>query len=120
MSIPVTDELRQMNAYWRLLAGVMTELTSALDAPNLAPEERLAKVRACHDFVRPYVAALPESVLAEELARPEPHAALPSSGSGEGYYRVSEDGTLEGPFPQVEELRSLTKDELRDLGVPVE
>jgi hypothetical protein len=47
----LTDELKQMNAYWRLLAGLVNEGLGIVVDERLSPEARLEQLREklqCH------------------------------------------------------------------------
>jgi hypothetical protein len=60
-----------MNAYWRLLAGLINKGLGITNNQHLAPEERLNRIRA-----RQFVRGLPPSVRAELDADPEVQAVL--------------------------------------------
>jgi hypothetical protein len=74
--INLTDELKQMNAYWRLLVGLINEGLGIINIQHLAPEERLHRLRARLEFAQQFVRELPPSVRAELDADPEVQAVL--------------------------------------------
>src|SRR5690349_12738369 len=72
----MTDEFKQMNTYWRLLAGLVNEGLGVVDDERLSPEERLERLREKLKFARRYLRVLPPSVKAELDADPNVQAAL--------------------------------------------
>jgi hypothetical protein len=72
----MTDEIKQMNAYWRLLAGLVNEGLGVVNDQRLSPEERLEQLRAKLVFARRYLRALPPSVKSELDANPRVQAVL--------------------------------------------
>src|SRR5262245_46691095 len=74
--INLSGELKQMNAYWRLLAGLINEGLGIANNQRLAPEERLDRLRARLEFAQQFVCELPASVRAELDADPEVQAVL--------------------------------------------
>src|SRR6476469_2467330 len=72
----LTDELKQMNAYWRLLAGLVNEGLGVVGDERLSPEARLEQMREKLEFARRYLRVLPPSAKAELDADPSVQAAL--------------------------------------------
>lgn len=72
----LTNELKQMNAYWRLLAGLVNEGLGVIDDERLSPEARLEQLREKLAFARRYLRVLPRSVKAELDAHPRVQAML--------------------------------------------
>jgi hypothetical protein len=121
----MTDELKQMNAYWRLLAGLVGEGLGVVNDERLSPEERLERLRQKLEFARHYMRVLPPSVRAELDADPAVQAVMAdiarhgdhrSEGSGATYLVMGDDGAfhevVDGPESG---LRRLSDAEVRAL-----
>jgi hypothetical protein len=95
----ITPELTQMNRFWYMLAGTITELDMALDHGEYTAEERLVKVRAIYEFLQSHMPPVaPPSVQRESMARD----AERTQDDNE-YYVMNENGEFEGPFTFTEE-----------------
>jgi hypothetical protein len=81
-TITLTDELKQMNAYWRLLAGLVNEGLGVIDDERLSPKARLERLREKFHFVQRYLRDLPPSVRAELDADPAVQAVLADIAAG--------------------------------------
>jgi hypothetical protein len=99
----LTAELKQMNAYWRLLAFFVGSIRTILLDPQLAPEQRLERIREELERVQPYMQNMPPTVRAELHAKPAVQAVLADvaqrlkqvpSGGDRPYYVMREDGEL--------------------------
>jgi hypothetical protein len=100
----LTDELKQMNAYWRLLAGLVNEGLGVVADERLSPEARLEKLRQKLEFARRYIRDLPPSIKAELNANPRVQAMLadiaqqsdhPHPEGGTSYLIMGDDGETE-------------------------
>jgi hypothetical protein len=120
----LTDELKQMNAYWRLLAGLVNEGLGVVGDERRSPEERLDWLREKLEFARRYLRVLPPSVRAELDAHPRIQAMLAdidrrddaSDGGGETYLVMGDDGAFHEMVIHPEEgLRPISDEELRAL-----
>ena len=77
MDAPIlTDELKQMNVYWKLLVGLVNESLGIIHTAQLAPEARLHQIHERLLFVQRYTRELPPSVRAELDANPKMQAML--------------------------------------------
>jgi hypothetical protein len=65
-----------MNAYWRLLAGLVNEGLGVIGDERLSPEARLEQLREKLEFARRYLRNMPPSVMAELDANPRVQAML--------------------------------------------
>jgi hypothetical protein len=74
--IELTDELKQMNRYYRLLWALVAESMGVLNSEGLSPEERLGRLREKLEFVRRYLRVMPTSVKAELNADPRVQATI--------------------------------------------
>ena len=121
----MTDELKQMNAYWRLLAGLVNEGFGVVSDERLSPEARLDRLREKLQFARRYLRVLPPSIRAELDANPRVQATLADIGrrhdceqqEGSTSYLVLGD---DGEFREIvidpeENLRPKSDAELREL-----
>jgi hypothetical protein len=98
---PLTDEIKRMNSWWRLLAGLVNECLALGSDSRLSPEARLEKIREKLEFARQYTGELPPSVRAELDADPRVQAVLaqirrradesPAAGT-ETAWMMGEDG----------------------------
>ena len=114
-----------MNAYWRLLAGLVNEGLGVVGDERLSPEERLEQLRAKLVFARRYLRALPPSVKAELDANPRVQAVLADIAGRQGetsdkdsatYFVMGDDGEFHEMVIRPEEgLRPVSDAELRAL-----
>src|SRR5215207_8825638 len=74
--VDMTDDLKQMNAYWRLLAGLVNEGLGVVGDERLSPEARLERLREKLEFAQRYLRVLPPSVRVEMDADPRVQAAM--------------------------------------------
>jgi hypothetical protein len=104
----LTDELKQMNIYWKLLVGLVNESLGIIHTAQLAPEERLHQIHERLIFVQQYTRELPPSVRAELDANPRMQATLahmrqrlgtPQKGETSPAVSVGEDGIAPEQFP---------------------
>jgi hypothetical protein len=58
-TITLTDEIKQTNAYWRLLVGLVNESLAILADEGRSPEARLEWLRERLEFARRYTRELP-------------------------------------------------------------
>jgi hypothetical protein len=77
----VNDEIKQMNAYWRLLAGLVNEGLAVVHDVRLPPETRLDRLREKLEFAQQFTRTLPASVKTELDANPAVQAALADSAA---------------------------------------
>src|SRR5437763_43227 len=91
--INLTDEIKQMNVYWRLLAGLVNEGLGVIGEERLSPEARLERLRAKLVFARRYLRALPPSVKAELDANPRIQAAMADIAGRQGKTSDKESAT---------------------------
>jgi hypothetical protein len=123
--IKLTDELKQMNAYWRLLAGVVNEGLGVMADERLSPEDRLERLREKLEFAGRYLRVLPPSIRREldadvrvqavmaDIARGGDHAP---DGRSATYLVMGDDGTFHEMIIDPEEgLWPLSDAELRAL-----
>ncbi len=91
----LTDELKQMNAYWRLLAGLVNEGLGIVNDERRSPEARLERLRQRLEFARQFTHHLPPSVRAELDADPAVQAVLADIAAGRdsvtGAHSLSDD-----------------------------
>jgi hypothetical protein len=123
--IKLTDDLKQMNAYWRLLAGLVNEGLGVIGDARLSPEARLEQLREKLQFARRYLRVLPPSVKAELDADPRVQAVLadiarrsdhPHPEGDTSYLVLGDDGEFHEMVIGPEEgLRPLSDAELRAL-----
>jgi hypothetical protein len=81
-AITLTDELKQMNAYWRLLAGLINEGLGIVNDERHSPEVRLERLWERLEFARQFTQHLPPSVRAELDADPAVQAVLADIPAG--------------------------------------
>ena len=86
----LTDEQKQMNAYWRLLAGLVNEGLGVVNDERRSPEARLQQLCEKLEFARRYLRFLPRTVKMELDAHPRMQATMASLG------RPSEEVSPEG------------------------
>ena len=121
----LTDELKLMNAYWRLLAGLVNEGLGIVHDERLSPEARLEQIREKLEFAQRYTRELPPSVRAELDADPRMQAAMNdmirrhtgSGDEGDATERVMGD---DGAFHDVvagpeSDVRPVVDDEIQEL-----
>lgn len=119
----LTDELKQMNAYWRLLAGLVNEGLGVVSDERLSPEARLERLREILHFARRYLRVMPPSVKAELDANPRVQAMLANiarrhadPASGPPDLVLGDDGEFhEMVIGPEEALRPISDAELRAL-----
>lgn len=118
----LTDELKQMNSYYRLLCGLVNESMGVLHREGLSPEERLEELRAKLEFARRYLHIMPPSIRAELHANPRVQAMLADlaqrddSDGGPCYLMLGDDGAFhEMVIDPEEELRPISDAELQAL-----
>lgn len=70
------SDTKEMNAYWRLLVGLVNEGLGIVDDARLSPEARLESLRERLEFAQRYTRALPASIRAELDADPSVQTAL--------------------------------------------
>src|SRR4051794_15327708 len=99
----MTNQFKQMNAYWRLFAGLVNEGLGVVGDERLSPEARLERLRGKLGFARRYLRVLPPSVKAELDANPRVQAMLadiarqsvhPHPEGGTSYLMLGDDGTF--------------------------
>lgn len=97
----LTNELKQMNRFWRLLIGLVNEGLGIINTEQLSPEARLEQLREKLEFAQRYTRELPPSVRAELDADPRVQATLehvarryeePQSADAEATWGKGEDG----------------------------
>jgi hypothetical protein len=121
----LTDELKQMNAYWRLLAGLVNEGLGVVNDARLSPEARLERLREKLHFAHRCLQVLPRSVQAELDANPRVQTMLtdiarrsdpPNPEGSASYLVLGDDGAFhEMVIGSEEGLRPLSDRELRAL-----
>jgi hypothetical protein len=114
-----------MNAYWRLLAGLVSEGLGVVNDERLSPEARLERLREKLEFARRYLRVLPASVKVELDADLRVQAALAdiarrhNADQQEGvtsYLVLGDDGEFHEMVIRPEEgLRPISDAELRAL-----
>jgi hypothetical protein len=119
----LTDELKQMNAYWRLLAGLVNEGLGVVVDERLSPEARLEKLRQMLEFARRYIRDLPPSVRAELDADPPVQALLanvarrskdPQAADAADTWVIGEDGDFHEIAPDPEPGEHLRSDDQKE------
>jgi hypothetical protein len=78
----LTDQLKQMNAYWRLLVGLINEGLAIVNDERRSPEARLERLRQRLEFARQFTSHLPSGVRAELDADPAVQAVLADIAAG--------------------------------------
>ena len=81
-TITLTDELKQMNRYWTLLAGLVNEGLGIVNDERRSPEARLERLRERLEFARQFTRELPPSVRAQLDADPAVQAVLADIAAG--------------------------------------
>jgi hypothetical protein len=106
----LTDELKQMNSYWRLLVGLVNECLTLGNDARFSPEERLERLRERLEFAQRRTRKLPASVRAELDANPAVQAVM-ADIARRSYRANDEDGATylvmgdDGEFIEVLDVR---------------
>jgi hypothetical protein len=126
-TITLTDELKQMNGYWRLLAGLVNEGLAVVNDERRSPEARLEQLREKLEFAQRYTQVLPSSIRAELDADPRVQAALehvarryedPQAADAAATWVLGEDGDFHEAAPTSEPGERLQLDDQVQLERP--